>query len=62
MELRTIRNSKNITQHQLAKLTGIPYRTIQSIESRNDCKVSTAKKLAKALNVTLDELCSDPEE
>ena len=62
MNLKQIRNKKNLTQKQLSELTNIPFRTIQSIEYRNDCKVSTAKKLAKVLNVNLDELCSDPED
>lgn len=51
-----------MTQQELSELTGISYRTIQRIEAKRDCKLSTAKKLAKVLNVTLDELCSDPED
>lgn len=62
MELKTIRNNNNLTQKQLSELTGIPHRTLQRIEEKNDCKVSTAIKLAKALNVSLDELCLSSED
>ncbi|MFR7722426.1 MAG: helix-turn-helix domain-containing protein [Clostridia bacterium] len=39
-------------------MTGISRRTIQDIEKRGDCLVSNAKKLAQALDVSLDELCA----
>lgn len=38
-------------------MSDVPRRTIQDIEKNDECKVSTAIKLAKALNVSLDELC-----
>jgi hypothetical protein len=42
-------------------LTGIHRRTIQGIEKRGDCLVFNAKILAKALGVTLEELCGEDE-
>lgn len=59
MKLREIRKAKKITVPKLSELSLVPIRTIENIERRNECTVSNAKKLAIALGVTLDELCSD---
>lgn len=59
MKLKEIRTTKKISVPKLVEMTGISRRTIQDIEKRGDCLVSNAKKLAKALEVTLDELCED---
>lgn len=57
MNLKQIRLSKGISVPKLVELSGVPRRTIQDIEKNGDCRVSTAIKLADALDVTLDELC-----
>lgn len=57
MNLRQLRLDKKLTVPALSQLSGVPVRTIENVERNGDCKVSTAKKLAEALNVTLDELC-----
>lgn len=57
MKLRQIRLSRELTVPALSQLADVPVRTIENIERNGDCKVSTAIKLATALNVTLDELC-----
>lgn len=57
MRLRQIRLSRELTVPALSQLADVPVRTIENIERNGDCKVSTAIKLATALNVTLDELC-----
>ncbi len=59
MKLKQIRKSKNLTLKALAELSGVPQRTIEDLERRNDGRVSTLIKLADALGVTLDELCRD---
>ena len=59
MQLRQIRISRKLSVPALVKASGVPRRTIQEIEKRGDCMVSTAKKLATALNITLDELCQE---
>lgn len=59
MKLKQIRNSKGFTLKVLSELSGVPQRTIEDIERKDECKVSTAVKLADALGVTLDELCRD---
>ncbi|RII32840.1 XRE family transcriptional regulator [Clostridium chromiireducens] len=57
MKLKKIRNSQSLTLKALSELSGVPQRTIEDIERKDECKVSTAIKLADALNVSLDELC-----
>jgi DNA-binding XRE family transcriptional regulator len=57
MNLRKIRLEQSLSVPKLSALADVPVRTIENIERNDDCKVSTAIKLAKALNVTLDELC-----
>lgn len=59
MRLREIRTHKGLSVPQLAELSGVPRRTIQDLEARNDGRVSTLIRLADALGVTLDELCRD---
>ena len=43
---------------ELSRLSGVPVRTIEDLEKRGDGRVSTLIKLADALSVPLDELCS----
>lgn len=57
MNLKEIRTNKGLSVPKLVELSGVPRRTIQDIEKNDECKVSTAIKLADALQVTLDELC-----
>ena len=62
MQVRKIRLEKGLSVPKLSELSGLSRRTIQEVEKRDECTVSTAKKLAKALGVTLDELCRDDPE
>lgn len=57
MNWKEIRLSPKLSVPKLVELSGVPRRTIQDIERNDDCKVSTAIKLADGLGVTLDELC-----
>ncbi len=57
MKLKEIRKFKSLTLKALSELSGVPQRTIEDIERKDECKVSTAIKLSDALGVTLDELC-----
>lgn len=59
MRLKEIRIEKGLTVPALSKASGVPVRTIEDIQKRGDCKVSTALKLAAALEVSMDELCSN---
>lgn len=62
MRIKEIRLSKSISIPKLVEMTGISRRTLQDIEKRGDCLVSNALKIATALNVTMDELCKEPED
>lgn len=59
MNLKQIRTKQGLSVPKLVQLSGVPRHTIQEIENRNDCRVSTAIQLADALGVTLDELCRE---
>lgn len=58
MKLKEIRIAQGLSVPQLSALSNVPRRTIQDIEKRGDCMVSTALKLATALQVSLDDLCT----
>lgn len=63
MDLKALREDRDLSQQALEDLSGIPRRTIQDIERRGDCRVSTAIKLSEFFGITLDELCKEgPEE
>ena len=57
MNLKPIRNKAGLSVPALSRLSGVPVRTIEEIERRDQCRVETAIKLADALGVSLDELC-----
>ena len=59
MKLKQIRNAKGLSLRALSELSGVPQRTIEDLERRDDGRASTLIKLADALGVTLDELCRD---
>ncbi len=59
MKLKEIRIEKGLSVPKLAELSGVPRRTIQDVEKRGDCMVSTLMKLAKTLDVSIDEICRD---
>jgi transcriptional regulator with XRE-family HTH domain len=63
VKLKQIRNDKGLSIRSLSELSGVPQRTIEDLERRNDGRLSTFKRLASALNVTLDEIAKgDTEE
>jgi len=56
--IKKYRTKLGISQDKLSKLAGITLHTITKIESgaTPDSRIETAKKIAKALNTSLDEL------
>ena len=55
LKLREIRLAKGLSVPQLVELSGVSRRTIQDLEARGDCRISTARALCDAMGVTLDE-------
>lgn len=43
---------KKLTVPALSRLSGVPVRTIENIEKREECTVTNAKKLAAALKIS----------
>lgn len=56
LKVRKIRKAKGMSIPELSRISSVPIRTIEDIEKREDCKVSTLKKLAASLNVKIDDL------
>lgn len=55
-ELKKIRESRNLTQEELAEKSGISVRTIQRIEAGTTPKGYTLKTLAESLDVSENDL------
>ncbi len=53
--LKQLRTDRGISQAQLSEASSVPKRTIEDIERRGDCRISTARTLCDALGCTLDE-------
>lgn len=61
LKLKQIRLNQGISVPKISEMTGIHRRTIEDLEKRGDCMLSTAYKLAKALGVTLNDIYTDEE-
>ena len=55
LKLKEIRKRAGVSAAALSRLSGISIRTIEDIERRGDCRISTARQLCDALHVSLDE-------
>lgn len=62
LRLKELRKERGLSIPKLAELSEISRRTIEDIERRGDCRISTAYHLAKALGVTLDDFYNAPDE
>lgn len=56
-KIQELRIKEDFSQDQLSKKTGLAYHTIAKIEAgaTNDPRIKTAKKIADALGVTVDD-------
>ncbi len=61
LRLRELRMEAGLSVPALAKKSGVPRRTIQDIEARGDCRISTAYELCKALGCKLDDFYNELE-
>ncbi len=55
LKLKQLRTAAGLSIQALADKSGVPRRTIEDIERRGDCRISTAYALCQALGVTLTE-------
>lgn len=53
--LKELRKAAGLSVQRLANMCGISRRTIEDIEARGDCRISTAFTICKALGCSLDE-------
>lgn len=55
-ELRSLREQKGISQEKLAEMTGLSRVAISNLENgkSSEAKLSTLKKLAEALDVSIE--------
>ena len=58
--LKSLRTGRNLTQEELAHLSGIDYKYLQKLEGRKPSSptLETLEKLSKGLNISLVELVS----
>ncbi len=55
LKLKELRKEAGLSINALSNLSGVSRRTIEDIEARGDCRISTAYILCKALNCKLDD-------
>lgn len=59
LNLKKLRNNARLSIRALSELAGVPKRTIEDIEARGDCRISTAYTLCKALGCSLDDFYTE---
>lgn len=59
LKLKELRKAAHLSIQGLSDASGISRRTIEDIEARGDCRISTAFILCKALGCSLDEFYTD---
>lgn len=60
--LKQLRQQAGLSQSRLADLCGLSRRTIEDIERRGDCRISTARIICDTLNISLDDFYTTDEE
>ncbi len=56
--IRELRKTNNLTQEQLADLSGVDYKHIQLLESNNPpaIKIDTLEKISKTFNISCSQI------
>ena len=54
LKLKELRKAAGLSINALAALCNVSRRTIEDIEARGDCRISTAYTICKALGCSLD--------
>lgn len=55
LQMKAIRQTRGVTLAALVEKSGLSRRTLEDIERRGDCRISTARAICDALGCTLDE-------
>lgn len=61
IKLKELRAAAGLSARALSELSGVSLRTIQDIEARGDCRISTAYTICKALGCSLDDFYNEEE-
>ena len=62
VKLKELRKAAGLSVQALSDVCGVSRRTIEDIEARGDCRISTAYTICKALDCTLDEFYKEEPE
>lgn len=62
LKLKELRKTAGLSVRALSEQCGLSRRTIEDIEARGDCRISTAYVICKALNCSLDDFYTEDEE
>ena len=62
LKLKELRKSAGLSVNALSALCGISRRTIEDIEARGDCRISTAYTICKALGCSLGDFYGEDAE
>ena len=62
LKLKDLRKAAGLSVTALSALCGISRRTIEDIEARGDCRISTAYTICKALDCSLDDFYGEDAE
>lgn len=62
LNLKALRKEAGLSIKALSERSGVSRRTIEDIEARGDCRISTAYVICKALGCTLDKFYNEETE
>lgn len=62
LKLKELRKEAGLSVRALSEMCGLSRRTIEDIEARGDCRISTAWVICRALNCSLDDFYDGTEE
>ncbi len=62
IKLKELRISAGLSIRALSELSGVSKRTLEDIEARGDCRISTAYAVCKALGCSLDDFYKEEQE
>lgn len=59
LKLKELRSAAGLSVRALSELCRLSRRTIEDIEARGDCRISTAYAICKALGCSLDDFYTE---